>query len=116
MDLRQYLKQGRGSVTRLAALLGVPASLISQWAKGEEDRQFRRRKPKGRPVPEDRAPAIEFATGFAVTVETLCPETRWQRVRDPSWPHGKPLIDKTPNLTPIDPPRSAMVDLQPESA
>ncbi len=107
MDLREFVRQSRGGVKRLAEALGVPASLISQWAKGEEDRELGRIEPQGRPVPEDRAASIEFATGFTVRVETLCPDTRWQRVRDPAWPHGKPLIDKTPTA-----PLSA---LQPET-
>ena len=60
--------------------------LISQWASG------------ARPVPEDRAPAIEAATGFLVKVEVLCPNSRWVRVAHPDWKDGKPLLDKAPDI------------------
>lgn len=83
MHLKDYTEP-RGMAARLARALNVPPVLISQWASG------------ARPVPEDRAPSIEFETGFQVTVEEVCPLTRWQRVPDMEWPNGKPLIDKTP--------------------
>jgi DNA-binding transcriptional regulator YdaS (Cro superfamily) len=83
MDLKAFTEP-RGNAARLARALAVPPVLISQWATG------------ARPIPEDRAPALEFETEFQVTVETMCPNTRWQRVPDPAWPNGKPLIDKTP--------------------
>lgn len=60
---------------------------MSQWVTG------------ARQLPEDRAPAVEFWTDFAVPVETSCPGTRWVRVRHPDWPNGKPLIDKSPLVT-----------------
>jgi DNA-binding transcriptional regulator YdaS (Cro superfamily) len=84
IDLKTYVEIERGVAARLAEMLQVPPPLISQWAGGT------------RPVPEDRAPSIEFATEFRVPVERLCPETRWHRVPDRAWPNGKPLIDKTP--------------------
>lgn len=87
MDLKDFIRP-RGMAVRLARSLQVPASSISAWAS------------RKRPVPEEHAPAIEFQTGFEVRVESLCPRTRWQRVRDPLWPHGKPLIDRTPGPTP----------------
>lgn len=83
MELNEYTEE-RGVAARLARALNVPPVLISQWASGT------------RPVPEDRAPAIEFETEFKVPVETLCPNTRWERVPHPDWPNGKPLMDKTP--------------------
>jgi len=83
MELKEYVEQ-RGVAARLARALAIPPVLISQWASG------------ARPIPEDRAPALEFETGFQVPVETMCPKTKWQRVPDEGWPNGKPLIDKTP--------------------
>lgn len=83
MQLSQYTEE-RGAAARLARALNVTPVLISQWASG------------ARPVPEDRAPAIEFETGFAVPVEAICPNSRWHRVPDRDWPNGKPLLDKTP--------------------
>lgn len=83
MDLKTYTAE-RGRAAQLARALVVAPVLISQWASGS------------RPIPEDRAPSIEFETEFQVLVETMCPLTRWQRVPDPAWPNGKPLIDKTP--------------------
>lgn len=87
MDLRTYTEP-RGVSSRLARAVGVNRVVISQWATGV------------RPVPEDRAPSVESASGFQVPVEVLCPHTRWYRVSHPDWPHGKPLIDKTP-LVPL---------------
>ena len=125
MDLTEYVKQRKGAAARLAETLGIAPVLISQWVKGEEDRLLSRTregfeaglcdKPEGRQVPEDRAAAIEWATGFLVRVETLCPDTRWQRVIHPAWPHGKPLIDKTPQPGPARS-SSGLAKPQPESA
>lgn len=85
MDLKAYLEQAPyGEGARLARALNVTGVMVSTWASG------------ARPVPEDRAPWIEWHTGFLVRVETSCPDKRWHRVRDPAWPHGKPLLDKTP--------------------
>lgn len=83
MNLETYTAE-RGRAAQLARALGVSPVLVSQWATG------------ARPIPEDRAPSIEYETGFQVLAETSCPDTRWQRVPDPAWPKGKPLIDKTP--------------------
>ena len=81
--LREFT-EARGAAANLARALDVNPVLISQWATDT------------RPVPEDRAPALEFATGFRVKVERMCPGTRWVRVPDAAWPNGKPLMDKTP--------------------
>jgi DNA-binding transcriptional regulator YdaS (Cro superfamily) len=81
-----------GSCKRLAEAIGVFPSMVSQWSTGV------------RAVPENHAPAIEFHTGFLVPVEVLCPDTRWQRVPDPAWPNGKPLIDKTPQPVEVSSP------------
>lgn len=83
MTLRSYLHGQRGSAAALAAAIGVPSVLVYQWAGGR------------RGVPDTRCPAIERATGGAVTCEQLRPDICWHRVPDPSWPHpaGRPLID-----------------------
>ena len=83
MSLRSYLDRYVGSATALAAAIGVPRVLVYQWAGGR------------RGVPDARCPAIERATGGAVTCEQLRPDVRWHRVPDPAWPHpaGRPLID-----------------------
>lgn len=84
-DLRTYLDEaGRGAATAIATALGVHPVMISQWAAAE--------RPK--PIPEDRAPDLERATGFRVRCETSCPLATWVRIPDPAWPHGKPLLDK----------------------
>lgn len=87
MELKDYTEP-RGVAARLARALNVPPVLISQWASG------------ARPIPEDRAPSLEFETDFEVLVETMCPNTRWHRVPHPDWPFGKPLMDKTPLVRP----------------
>lgn len=48
-----------------------------------------------RPVPPEHAPNLEFGSNGKVTVDRLCPNARWVRVRDRSWPHpdGRPLLD-----------------------
>jgi DNA-binding transcriptional regulator YdaS (Cro superfamily) len=83
MDLKTYTAE-RGRAAQLARALNVSPVLISQWASGS------------RPIPEERGAAIEFETGFQVRAEVSCPHVRWERVPHPDWPHGKPLIDKTP--------------------
>jgi DNA-binding transcriptional regulator YdaS (Cro superfamily) len=85
MDLKTFTT-GRGRAAQLARALDVSPVLISQWASGS------------RQIPEDRAAAIESATGFEVTAEQCCPAVRWVRVPHPDWPNGKPLIDKTPEV------------------
>lgn len=86
MDLKSYTETVRGAAAELARQIGVNPVLVSQWAAGK------------RPVPEDRAPAIELATGGRVRVEGLCPDARWVRVAHEGWPAGKPLLDKTPHV------------------
>lgn len=83
MSLRSYLDGSRGAGAQLAAAIGVPRVLVYQWAGGHRD------------VPDSRCPAVERATGGAVTCEQLRPDVRWHRVPDPAWPHpaGRPLID-----------------------
>jgi DNA-binding transcriptional regulator YdaS (Cro superfamily) len=121
MELKEFVEP-RGAAKRLAEHLGCTPVLISQWIKGQEDRERHRvgDDALGRPVPEDRAIAIEWFTGGEVRVETLCPDTRWHRVRDPLWPQGKPLIDRTPAqqfpMPPtLLPPAASLASPQPES-
>lgn len=87
MTLKEFVVPW-GMQARLAEQVGVKASLISMWAN------------QARAVPEEHAPAIEWFTDFAVPVETLCPDTRWIRVKDPGWPNGRPLIDHSPLIQP----------------
>jgi len=58
-----------GGLSALARLLGVAPPTVSQWASGV------------RPVPAERCPAIERATGGAVTCEELRPDVDWQFIR-----------------------------------
>lgn len=69
MELSAYLKKQRGLASELARTLGVSAVLVSQWATG------------ARPVPSSRCPAIERATGGAVTCEELRPDVDWAVLR-----------------------------------
>lgn len=82
MNLVDYLSAERGRAANLAVILGIPAPLLSQWRSE-------------RPVPADRCPDIERATGGAVTAEELRVDIRWVRVADSAWPHpsGRPCID-----------------------
>lgn len=70
----------------LAKLVGTSAQAVTNWA--------------ARGVPVDRAPAIELATGGAVTVEELRPDVSWVRVLDAQWPRGRgrPCIDVAERL------------------
>lgn len=58
-----------GGVARLAALLGVRPPTVSQWRRGP------------RPIPAERCPAIERATGGAVRCEDLRPDVDWAVLR-----------------------------------
>jgi len=58
-----------GGLSALARLLGVAPPTVSQWASGV------------RPIPAERCPAIERATGGAVTCEELRPDVDWQFIR-----------------------------------
>jgi DNA-binding transcriptional regulator YdaS (Cro superfamily) len=68
MDLKHYLEP-RGRVNDLAALIGAPSALVSQWKTGV------------RKVPAERCPAIERATGGAVRCEDLRPDVDWAYLR-----------------------------------
>jgi DNA-binding transcriptional regulator YdaS (Cro superfamily) len=70
MNLSDYLDAERGRGAALAAKLGVPAELISQWRNGV------------RQVPAERCPEIERATGGEVRCEDLRPDVPWDVLRD----------------------------------
>ena len=72
-----------GGAAQVARSLGISAPAVHQWIAGSRE------------VPPDRCPAIERATGGAVTVDQLRPDVRWHRGPDPDWPHpdGRPTID-----------------------
>ena len=70
MHLKDYLlTEGRGAGSSLSCALGVPASLISDWANEK------------RPIPVERCVAIERATNGAVTRRDLRPSD-WRLI----WP------------------------------
>ena len=85
MHISEYLKRNRGQTKRLAARLGVSASLVIQWGNGK-------------PVALERCPQIEQATEGVVTCEELTGAVAWDRKSAPDWPwhpQGRPLIDVT---------------------
>lgn len=67
MDLPEWLRD-RGRVAVLAKGLRLPPSFVSRWKAGS-------------PVPAERCPAIEAATGGAVTCEELRPDVAWHVLR-----------------------------------
>lgn len=77
MNLKNYITEGqRGTATRLASLLGVSPSYLSQMASGDA------------PISPERCVEIESATNGEVTRPELRPDD-WQRI----WPelmHTKP--------------------------
>lgn len=83
MQLRDYIKDRHGAIAALARETGSHAPDVSRWASGV------------RPVPPERCPALEKATGGQVPANELRPDIRWVRVPDSSWPHpeGRPCID-----------------------
>jgi len=83
MNLSDYTSRERGDQAILARALGVPAQLLNQWSKGH------------RRVPAERCPAIERATGGAVTCEELRPDVDWQFIRKK--PRPKPKPGENPN-------------------
>lgn len=83
MDLPEYVKAERGRGAAIAVSVGVHPVMVTQWCSGTK------------PVPSDRCPDIERATGGRVAVEQMRPDVAWVRVPDPAWPHpdGRPCID-----------------------
>ena len=87
MDLKAWIDLERGRQTKLAAEIGAQPQLVWQWAHGK------------RPIPADRRPDIERATGGAVTCEEMTSdEVVWSRISDAHWkwhPLGRPVRDLT---------------------
>lgn len=69
MNLNEYLSANGRTAKKLAVDIGVCAPLISQWRSGS------------RSIPAERCPAIERATGGAVTCEDLRPDVDWAYLR-----------------------------------
>lgn len=69
MDLTTYIKRHRGAASALAASIGVPPALISQWASGS------------RSTGVERCVQIERATSGAVMRWDLRPDD-WRDI----WP------------------------------
>jgi len=72
---------------RETAEIGAQPQLVWQWAHGK------------RPIPADRRPDIERATGGEVTCEEMTSdEVVWSRISDAHWkwhPLGRPVRDLT---------------------
>lgn len=68
MKLETYLEK-RGAGAAIARHLGVKQVMVSQWRYGIKQ------------VPAERCPAIERATGGAVTCEELRPDVDWAYLR-----------------------------------
>jgi len=68
MNLKSYF--ATNSQSALAKTLGVTQGAISHWVNGTS------------PIPADRCPAIEQATGGLVRCEDLRPDVLWSVVRD----------------------------------
>jgi DNA-binding transcriptional regulator YdaS (Cro superfamily) len=58
-----------GGASQMARSLGITPPSVSQWISGS------------RPIPAERCPAIERATGGAVTCEELRPDVDWAYLR-----------------------------------
>lgn len=69
MDLNTYLNRDDRTAADLARALGISPVLISQWRTGR------------RPIPAERCPEIEKATGGAVRCESLRPDVDWAFLR-----------------------------------
>lgn len=71
MQLNEFLSVP-GSVVKLAKVMGIAPSLVSQW------------KNRTRPVPAERCPSIEKATRGCVRCEELRPDVDWSYLRSTS--------------------------------
>ena len=58
-----------GGQAKLARILGITPSMVSQWAIGI------------RPIPAERCPSIERATAGVVRCEDLRPDVDWTYLR-----------------------------------
>lgn len=73
-----------GGHKAVADLLGYPdLRNVYPWTSGR------------RPLPPEHGPNLEYGSHGLVTVERLCPDHKWVRVRDRKWPHpqGRPCLD-----------------------
>ena len=71
MNLQTYFEtKGRGSAISLAKAVGAFSSDMSSWTQGK------------RPVPAERCPQIEAATGGLVRCEDLRPDVQWSVLRN----------------------------------
>ncbi len=68
MNLNAYLSTAMTAAC-LAETIGISPVLVSQWRNGH------------RPIPAERCPAIERATGGAVRCEELRPDVDWSVLR-----------------------------------
>lgn len=68
MNIKTYLSE-RGASRRLAGVLRLSQAIVSEWKTGRKK------------VPAERCPAIERATGGAVTCEELRPDVDWAYLR-----------------------------------
>lgn len=66
-----------GGQAALSRLLGVSPPTVNQWVNGD------------RPVPAERCPSIEKATGGAVRCEELRPDVDWAYLRATNCPAEK---------------------------
>lgn len=87
MKLFDYLAEERGRAARVAAEVGLHVAFLSQIARGV------------RPVPADRAPALERASGGRVRRWDMRPAD-WHRI----WPElvgseGAPLVSGEQTVT-----------------
>ena len=78
MEISKYLESTDQTNAGLARELGVPPSLLSQWATG------------ARQVPAERCLAIERATNGKVRCEDLRPDVDWTRA--PEGSEGQPIL------------------------
>ena len=72
MDKKEQIKkaaESAGGITALARMIGVTPPTIHQWISGI------------RPIPAERCPQIERATGGAVRCEDLRPDVDWAVLR-----------------------------------
>jgi DNA-binding transcriptional regulator YdaS (Cro superfamily) len=93
MLIPEYLAEANQTNVSLALQLGVPASLLSQWANGI------------RPVPAARCLAIERATAGKVRCEELRPDVDWTRTPllhdDDQGSEGQPIPDAAVHPVPV---------------
>jgi len=72
MNLNDYLLETGRRQADLARAVKATSTDVSLWARGK------------RPVPAERCPDIERATGGAVRCEDLRPDVDWGVVRQPA--------------------------------